>query len=169
MLRKATKQDVNDILLIIDEAIAYLKSQNIDQWQNNYPNRQSIIHDINNGVSFVYELHNQVIGTMALILDKDVDYDIIEDGQWLNDEAYLTIHRIAIKNKFKNSGVALNMMDQAFHYALQHHRYNVRIDTHPDNKAMCRFLEKQQFEYCGVVYINKIAKRLAYQKILKQQ
>ena len=42
-LVKATKKDLTSIMAIIGDAQEYLKDQNIDQWQNDYPNTDIII------------------------------------------------------------------------------------------------------------------------------
>ena len=40
------KSDISSILKIIEEAQAYLAMQNIDQWQNGYPNEKAILKDM---------------------------------------------------------------------------------------------------------------------------
>ena len=46
ILRKATKEDALAILDIIVQAQSYFKQNKIDQWQNGYPNMDSILNDI---------------------------------------------------------------------------------------------------------------------------
>ena len=41
--RKSTKSDITKIMDIVKQAQAYFKEQNIDQWQNNYPNEEVIM------------------------------------------------------------------------------------------------------------------------------
>ena len=52
-LVKATKKDLTSIMAIIGDAQEYLKDQNIDQWQNDYPNNDIIINDILNKESYL--------------------------------------------------------------------------------------------------------------------
>ena len=47
-VRKSTKKDIPQILSIIDDAKTLLKSMEIDQWQNGYPNQEQIENDIDN-------------------------------------------------------------------------------------------------------------------------
>ena len=44
--RHSTKKDIPAILTIIEDAKALLKSLQIDQWQNGYPNQEQIENDI---------------------------------------------------------------------------------------------------------------------------
>ena len=44
--RKSVKSDIPKIMNIIKQAQSYFKNQNIDQWQNGYPNENVINNDI---------------------------------------------------------------------------------------------------------------------------
>lgn len=65
--RKAVETDLNAVMNIISQAQNYLKEQGIDQWQNGYPNRQTIINDIENGHSYVLLKDDIIVGTVAII------------------------------------------------------------------------------------------------------
>ncbi len=47
------EDDISSILEIINQAQAYLAMQNIDQWQNGYPNEKAILKDVFNNDSYV--------------------------------------------------------------------------------------------------------------------
>ena len=79
---KTKSEDIVEIDKIFDQAKAYLKSKGIDQWQNGYPNAQTVLEDIKTDTSYVLKDNNQVIGTMRFLIDVDVDYIDI-DGKWL--------------------------------------------------------------------------------------
>ncbi len=51
--RKSIKSDIDSIMNIIKQAQEYLKNQGLDQWQNNYPNIDTINQDIDNVNSYV--------------------------------------------------------------------------------------------------------------------
>ncbi len=60
-LRKTNISDVSSVMKIISQSQSYFKSKGIDQWQNNYPNENTIMGDINNGYSYVLEKDNKVL------------------------------------------------------------------------------------------------------------
>lgn len=64
--RKSKKSDIKEIINIIEEAQNYFKENNIDQWQDGYPNEESIINDIENGESYVLLKDNKIIATAYL-------------------------------------------------------------------------------------------------------
>ena len=53
--RKTTEKDLDSVIKIIDEAKEFLKINNIDQWQNGYPNKEVILRDIENDHSYVLD------------------------------------------------------------------------------------------------------------------
>ena len=56
-LRKSTQSDINSIMKIIGQAQEYFKKNNIDQWQNDYPNYETIKNDIDKEESYVCLLY----------------------------------------------------------------------------------------------------------------
>ena len=62
----------------------------------------------------------------------------IEGGNWLNEEPYLTIHRLA------GDGQVHGLFPCALNYCKKI-SLNIRVDTHADNKTMQRLIEKEWF------------------------
>lgn len=79
--RKTTIEDVSSVLEIIEQAQEYLKQKNIDQWQNGYPNINSIIKDIQKEYSYVVEENGRILGTMAVVFDGEPTYEHIYEGK----------------------------------------------------------------------------------------
>ncbi|MDD3809062.1 MAG: GNAT family N-acetyltransferase [Erysipelotrichaceae bacterium] len=158
-LRKSRDADIPQIMAIIDEAKSYLKSQNINQWQDGYPNSDVIKNDIILDRSFVLEDDGRIVATAMLEVAIDPTYISI-DGAWLNNEEYLVVHRIAVDDSLKGRGIAKIFLDEAIKYF---NPSDIKMDTHKDNISMQHFLKKYGFKYCGVIYLNNNEPRLAYQ------
>lgn len=166
MLHKTSLQHIPSVLMLYNQAVEDLAKANINQWQNNYPNQKSLLADIEQGFSYVFIKDGAIVGTCALLWDGDVDYDIIHDGSWLNDESYLTIHRIVVERSYKRTGTSHELMKAIIELAKENNMHNIRIDTHQDNLTMQGYLKKEGFVYCGIVYVNQKDKRLAFHKLL---
>lgn len=163
--RKTERKDIEQIMGIIHQAQCYLKEQNVDQWQDGYPNEAAFENDIANGVSYVLEENGSIIGTMALIFDKEPTYEVIYEGAWKTEELpYATIHRIAVEETQKGKEIAGKMLAQAQRICRESKVHNIRIDTHEDNRSMQQWLKKNGFEYCGWITLASGAKRLAFEK-----
>ncbi len=164
--RKAQLSDVTQIMKIIKQAQKFLKNSQIDQWQNNYPNAITIKNDINNDCSYLIEINNRVVGTLAIIFDREATYDKIYFGEWKTNSDYVTIHRIAIDNDFKGSNIGKTLIDKTVLLAQKKCFKSIRIDTHRDNLIMQKFLLKNNFYYCGVIYLSDGNERLAYERVI---
>lgn len=163
-LRQATINDLSAIITIINQAKAYFKSHGINQWQDGYPNEISIVNDIQRKESYVLEENNEILATVMISCAGESNYNYI-DGKWLQDDKYLVIHRIAIRDDQKGNGLAKIILDEACKlFDLP----SIRIDTHKDNLSMQRFLAKYGFNYCGIIYLENKDTRLAYEKIINK-
>lgn len=167
--RKSKKSDIKEIINIIEEAQNYFKENNIDQWQDGYPNEESIINDIENGQSYVLLKDNKVIATAYLSFNGETDYKIIYDGNWISNGDYAVVHRVAVSSNIKGNGVAAELFNHIEKICLENNINHIRIDTHRHNKSMQKFLSKNQFEYCGVIYLKDKSERIAFEKILRQK
>jgi len=158
LIRKSTIDDIPALLEIAEEAKQKMRqSGNQKQWADGYPSADVFRQDISQGVSYVVEQGGKVVATFALIPGPDITYAKIYEGQWLNDEPYAVIHRIASRQSAK--GILKTVLDFAF---LQ--TQNIRIDTHRDNVIMQHLLQKLGFAYCGIIYLLSGDERLAYQR-----
>lgn len=163
-IRKSTENDVHDMMKLISQAQHYFKENNIDQWQNGYPNEDVILQDIKLQSSYVLE-DEKIIGTMFFSFDNDPNYSSIE-GHWLWDGGYGVIHRIVIEKDLKGKSLANELIYYACGLCKEKQVHSLRIDTHEDNASMRKLLKKNGFVECGIIYIDGILPRVAYEKMV---
>ena len=167
-IRRSTSDDIPNIISIIDDAKEYLASQKIDQWQNGYPNSEQIEEDIKNGESYVVlNDENRAMATSMFTTNSEPTYKVI-DGNWIINEnkKYGVIHRMAIKKEFRKLGLATILFDE-FHQQLKSQNIqSLKIDTHEENIGMQSLIKKLGYQYCGIIYTDYGAKRLAFEKVV---
>ncbi len=163
-IRKATFSDIDRIMEIVNDAKTYLKSHGLDQWQDGYPNEESFKGDIENGESYVI-VDGEIIGCMALSFRGERTYDVI-DGAWLTNDKYGVIHRLAIDKNYKGKRVANEFLAFSEEVAKGQDVYSIKIDTHPENMSMQKWILNNGFAKCGIVYIRDNAVRFAYEKVI---
>ena len=164
IIRKAQHRDVQEMIRIIRQAQDYLRSQGIDQWQDGYPNEETLENDIKNGYSYVAVDEQSVKGTFALIFSGEPTYRVIEHGRWLSEDIpYATLHRVAVAEEEKGKGLAGKMLEEIRKICTEQSVHTIRIDTHKDNASMRRMLEKNGFVHCGVITLESGAPREAYE------
>ena len=167
-LQLSTTSDIQSIIQIINDAKVYLKSQKIDQWQNGYPNQTQIERDIANNESYVLiNDTNQVIATSMFSIRPEPTYKVI-DGEWKikESEKYGVIHRLAIDKNHRKKGIASHILNE-FHQLLDRQQIrSLKIDTHEDNHEMQYLVKKLGYVYCGIIFTQYHAKRLAFEKVI---
>lgn len=159
-IRKATEADMPRLREIYAIARSFMKqSGNPTQWGDNRPAESAILKDVKNGDSYVLAKGTHIYAVFSFIVGDDETYHVIEEGNWLNEEPYGVIHKVA------SSGEKKHILERALAYA-ESQVSNVRIDTHKDNLVMQHLLVKNGYQYCGIIYTDDGTKRLAYQKIV---
>jgi uncharacterized protein YqgV (UPF0045/DUF77 family) len=164
--RKSVEGDIDRIMNIIKKAQNYFKENKIDQWQNNYPNVETIENDINSGNSYVLLNENKIVATAVISFDGEKTYDTIYNGEWLSNNEFAVIHRIAVDNNFKGSGLSSLIIKSAEKLCLERSIHSIKIDTHRENISMQKLLKKNEFKYCGIIYLENKNERIAFEKII---
>lgn len=164
--RKAVETDINDIMNIIKQAQAYFKEQGVNQWQDNYPNVETIRNDIINKNSYVLIKYNNIVATVSVSFDKEKTYNSIYDGEWISNNEYAVIHRMAVDNNYKGLGLSSQIIKDIEQLCLNKGVHSIKVDTHEENLCMQKLLKKNKFQYCGIIYLENKSKRIAFEKIL---
>ena len=167
-LQLSTSSNIHNILQIINDAKVYLKSKDIDQWQNGYPNQTQIEQDIANNESYVLiNDENQVIATSMFSIRPEPTYKLI-DGAWkINEkEKYGVIHRLAIDKNYRKKGIASYVFKEFHQKLMKQQIRSLKIDTHEDNHEMQYLVKKLGYVYCGIIFTEYNAKRFAFEKVI---
>jgi GNAT superfamily N-acetyltransferase len=161
---------IPQVLNLYKEASLFLHAQGIDQWQNQYPNENSLKEDMAKEGSYVLVDDNDVVlGTMACLFEDDPYYFIIEEGSWSFDSPYGVVHRLCVNSSVKHQGIASQLLKAALTMCKTHRMNGCRIDTHPKNILMQGLITKHGFRMCGKVYVANHALRLGYERRLHEQ
>lgn len=167
IFRKSNQNDIEYIMQIINQAQDYFKQHHIDQWQDGYPNEQTIYKDIINGYSYVLCDRNDILATSAISFDGESSYNKIYEGNWVSNSKYAVVHRIAVKEYLKGKGLSSIVLREVEKLCTLNEVYSIKIDTHKDNFPMQAMLKKNNFIYCGIIYLEDKSERIAFEKILK--
>lgn len=159
-VKLASVSDLKSILNVIELAKQImLANGNTTQWINGYPSEEIILKDMEQNHGFVIVNNGEIEGYFCFLKGNNPEptYQLIKDGNWLNNEAYGVIHRLASSGKIK--GVA----DACFDYCFSEIN-NIKVDTHENNIPMQNYFKKIGFTYCGIIYVGDGSPRRAFQK-----
>ncbi len=163
-LEPAKEQDFAMIMSIIEDAKQLRKAQGSTQWQDGYPNEQTIRNDYLHHNAYVLTDGKNLLAYCAIIFNDEPAYEQIE-GKWLNEDPFFVIHRVAITKKELGKGYGNLIFKLIEDFCKEREVYNIKVDTHFDNQAMLSILEKLGYVYCGEVYFRGSPRR-AFQKVL---
>jgi ribosomal protein S18 acetylase RimI-like enzyme len=164
----AKKENLSSIMKIIEQAQTFLAAQDIEQWQNGYPNKTTILKDIDNKESYVVKSENSTLLATAMFTTRnEPTYKIIQ-GNWITeaDTQYGVIHRMAVNENFRGTGIAKFIFKQCEKILKHNSLKSMRIDTHEDNVGMQNLLKKLGYKFCGVIFLENNDKRLAFEKLI---
>ena len=169
--RPATEDDLPALLEITAGAQALLKRRGVDQWQDDYPNEAAFRFDLSRGECFAVLHGEELAGFFTLSTREETSYASITDGKWSAETAYCVLHRAAVAEKYRGTGLAEKLIGCVEQQARDYGLRCIRTDTHRKNKAMQRLLRESGFRYRGNVRVRvgegHDDARQAYEKILK--
>ena len=166
--RPAEERDLDDMEVILTQAKALLVP--IGQWNESYPAREDFLDDMARGECYVLTCAGAVGGFFTLATRPEAGYAAITDGKWSADEPYAVIHRCAVAEQWRGSGLADHMIGECERLALSLGLGWLRVDTHKKNKAMQGLIRRHGFQYRGNVLVDapegSDCRRVAYEKRL---
>jgi GNAT superfamily N-acetyltransferase len=163
----AKPNHIPQIWAILQKAIARRKADGSNQWQDGYPNQESLQKDIDQKEGFILTQGESIIGYTAVLINDEPAYADIE-GKWLTGGDFVVYHRVAIAEEFIGKGFAKVMINHIHHYATEKGIYSVKADTNFDNNAMLKIFNDLGYSYCGEVYFRGSARK-AFEKVLDLQ
>ncbi|EJT6475321.1 GNAT family N-acetyltransferase [Clostridium perfringens] len=164
--RQAKISDLDQIVEIIELSKKYLKETKVDQWQDGYPAKEDLRRDIESGNSYVLTNKDEIVATTVISLDGESTYNSIFNGEWITNEEYIVMHRVAVHNKYKGKGIFKELIKEAESLALNNDIFSIKIDTHRDNVSMQRAVVKNDFKRCGIIYLEDGSERIAFEKVI---
>ncbi|MEV1314816.1 GNAT family N-acetyltransferase [Micromonospora arborensis] len=143
IFRRAGVDDMAEVLIVLDEAAAWLRERGISQWPARF--EPSWIEDaIRRGETWLIEINNETAGTVTLDWVDPIWADV--GGQ----AAY--VHRMAVRRWA--SGLGTVILAWAADTALHRSRHALRLDCVAANLRLCAYYEASGFVHCGDVAVG---------------
>lgn len=157
-IKTAVPEQFEEIMGIYAHAQKFMAEHgNPTQWKNTYPPRDLVKENIDEKTCYVCMDEEKIEAVFYFSREEDPDYRHLESGEWLNQDPYGVVHRIASAEGTR--GAASFCLNWAFEQC-----GNLKIDTHEDNQPMQNLLKKLGFEYCGKLILSDGSPRIGFQK-----
>lgn len=161
LLRKAKMDEANSLYQCIEDARAYHNSMGFVQWHPGYPTLATIKDDIEAGIGYTFTENNEIYGYCCIILGDEPAYHVI-DGAWKTERPYAVVHRMAFLRTARGKGFSGKAITLIKNFCIEHKIEAIRVDTQDANKIMQHILEREGFEYCGLITFDG-GPKLAYE------
>jgi len=128
----AVRDDIDDVLEILDEAARWLASRGVNQWPTDGFPRELIAGDIARGEVYIAPRDRRAVGTFTLLWNDDLFWPGAT-------EAAGYIHRIAVRRDARGLGIELIKFAERATAATG--RKILRLDCFSGNVALCGYYE----------------------------
>lgn len=162
--RPAFIKDFDGCWRVINEARQQMIASGRHQWTADYPSKQDILNDVNNGNAYVLTVDEQIAVYGAILLNGEPQYEFI-NGKWLTNGNYYVIHRFATLPKLQREGYAKIFLEKTNSLCEIEHVPSIKVDTNYDNMPMIRLLSSMGYCLCGQVNYGTRGLRFAFEKL----
>lgn len=148
-IRPATDGDVDSVLALVRTCVQHMRFHGIEQWDDLYPDRDTIEEDVHPCEAFVATRRAELIGYVALSPSQDPEY---ADVPWTYTVGpFVVIHRLMVDPAIQGSGFAKLLMGFAEAHALASGFRTVRLDTFVGNPKALRLYERLGYREAGTI------------------
>ncbi|MCH2223716.1 MAG: GNAT family N-acetyltransferase [Crocinitomicaceae bacterium] len=153
MITIGQAHQIDEIISVTKACGRHLFENGIDQWDANYPDRESIKNDLETESLFVYQEENIILGLVVLNESQDEEYAEID---WLTDDnaKNLIVHRLAVSPEHQGKGIARKLMDHAEAYGVKQGYTSIRLDTFSQNPRNQKFYRNRGYTELGSVFLK---------------
>lgn len=162
--RTALMKDYDACWNIIDQARQQMIASGRHQWTSDYPSRQDIFNDINNGSAHILTVDGKIAVYGAIILNGEPAYERLE-GKWQTYGNYYVVHRFATLPQLQREGLAAVFLKKLSSLCEVEKVPSIKVDTNYDNFPMIKLLSKMGYCICGIVDYGTHGKRFAFERV----
>lgn len=169
MISSGKTHEVDTILALTRACGKHMRENGIDQWDENYPDRENLLKDLETETLFAYREADIILGIVVLNEAQDEEYREIKWSTNDNDRN-IVVHRLAVLPEHQGKGIARKIMDFTEEYASNNAYDAIRLDTFSQNPRNQRFYTNRGYTDLGAVYLKykKEHPYYCYERLLKK-
>ncbi len=166
IIRKAKKSDFNSIMRMYSSCVSGMIKNNIDQWDDTYPNSEIITKDITAKTFYVAEIDSKIVGGINIDSLQDPTYLTI---RWKdNSNQFLVVHRLAVRQENWGDGIGKSLMIFAEKVVLEMGLTSIRLDTYSGNPKAMDFYLHLGYNQLGTINLKPNKNKYhCFEKIIK--
>lgn len=150
--RLAELSDLDTVSNLFRLAVEKMIQEEVFQWDEIYPDVQTLKNDILQREMFVGMIEHQIVSVYVLNTKSDPEY---QSGAWQIPENYKIVHRLCIHPDFQNQGLATQTMLHIEETLKTEKIAAVRLDTFVHNIIALYLYQKLNYRIVGCVTWRK--------------
>ena len=166
MIRKAEISDLENIMKLYNSCVGGMLKNDIDQWDETYPNAEIISDDLKLGSYFVAELNGKIVGGVNIDQQQDPTYLNIN---WKdNSNQFLVVHRLGVQEENWGDGIGKALMMFCEELVKEQGLSSIRLDTYSGNPKAMGFYLRLGYNELGTIDLKPNKKKYhCFEKIIK--
>jgi ribosomal protein S18 acetylase RimI-like enzyme len=163
-IRKGTKEDLTEIMEIVQKTVSIMESEGNDQWNRTYPHEQDFLADVEAGSLYTAIYEGNVAGSITVDQIQAEEY---KNASWRKDEPCFVFHRLAVDPEIRGEGIASRLIEFAEKHAVKNGIPYMRTDTYSLNKKAQKLFEKNGYVKTGTIWMDRDNPFYCYDKLLE--
>lgn len=152
IFRLANTEDLPEILILYQRAIKQMNALNILQWDEIYPDDQTLSCDIEQRQMYLHIVGARIAAAIVLNSEQDEQY---KNGNWSISNNFGVVHRLCVHPDFGQSGLGKQMVLFAEKHFSNLNFSSVRLDAFSQNPISLHLYEKLGYKRVGQIVFRK--------------
>jgi GNAT superfamily N-acetyltransferase len=152
-IRLAEEEEIEGLMQLVGDCIAGMRDAGIDQWDDVYPDRRTLLSDAGGRTLFVATEGAAVVGMIVVNDYQNPEYGGVP---WtLAGTRVAVVHRLMVHPRFQRKGIARELMRFAERRARELGYDVVRLDAFSKNPAALQLYHGTGYHDAGQVTFRK--------------
>ncbi len=148
--RKATPKDLPEILSLYKAVVENMIASGINQWNDEYPNKEVLSDDISKGELIVGVVDDKILA--AFVMNEFADEDYYKAAWQYPDLSWCVVHRLCVSPLYHRQGLATLVMEYVESTARAQGYEAIHLDTFSGNPKALNLYHKLGFTDVGEAY-----------------
>jgi ribosomal protein S18 acetylase RimI-like enzyme len=164
----ASEHDVDRVMTLVAACIADMRNAGIEQWDDVYPDRQTLLQDALDGTLYLASVDAEpLVGVLVVNSVQSPEYS---DVSWTMPGARIAVvHRLMIDPRYQRRGLARELMRFAEERAAALGCDCVRLDAYSKNPRALQLYHRLGYHDAGSVAFRKGIFRCFEKKLVAAQ
>lgn len=165
-IRKAKISDLGNIMIMYKSCVKGMIANGIDQWDDTYPDIDTINQDLEKQSYYVVEEKGEIIGGINIDQNQDKTY---LDIDWEDkSDSFLVVHRLGVKEEFWNKKIGKDLMLFTEQLVTEKGLKSIRLDTYSGNPKAMEFYRRLGYRELGSINLKPNKNEYyCFEKIIK--